>query len=219
MQTLRYQRLFPTIIDRHLISYGSCQIPTLGFVAKRFKEVEQFVPQTFWKLRLTHVLNDITVEYTWARNRLFDLQCCEAIYQMCRAAKPFQATVMNVSLKPKTKWRPVPMDTIEMEKLGSRKLKLSAKQTMTIAEKLYTQGFISYPRTETNMFSKEIDLRPLVEQQAGHPEWGGFATKVLEWGVNPRNGSKTDSAHPPIHPTKLNACRYLSVCLILQCST
>lgn len=138
---------------------------------------------------------------------------------MCRAAKPFQATVMNVSLKPKTKWRPVPMDTIEMEKLGSRKLKLSAKQTMTIAEKLYTQGFISYPRTETNMFSKEIDLRPLVEQQAGHPEWGGFATKVLEWGVNPRNGSKTDSAHPPIHPTKLNACRYLSVCLILQCST
>lgn len=51
------------------------------------------------------------------------------------------------------------MDTIELEKLGSRKLKLSAKQTMTIAEKLYSNGIISYPRTETNMYSNDIDLK------------------------------------------------------------
>ena len=51
------------------------------------------------------------------------------------------------------------MDTVELEKLGSRKLKLPAKEVMTIAEKLYTKGIISYPRTETNMFSKEIDLK------------------------------------------------------------
>lgn len=36
---------------------------------------------------------------------------------------------------------------------------------MTIAEKLYTQGLISYPRTETNIFPKELDLKPLVEMQ------------------------------------------------------
>ena len=36
---------------------------------------------------------------------------------------------------------------------------------MTIAEKLYTQGLISYPRTETNIFPKELDLNPLVEMQ------------------------------------------------------
>lgn len=69
------------------------------------------------------------------------------------------ARVVNVMEKPKSKWRPQAMDTIELEKLGSRKLKLSAKETMTIAEKLYNQGIISYPRTETNIFSKEIDLR------------------------------------------------------------
>lgn len=50
------------------------------------------------------------------------------------------------------------MDTIELEKLGSKKLKISAKQTMTIAEKLYQQGFISYPRTETNKFSPDVNL-------------------------------------------------------------
>lgn len=94
------------------------------------------------------------------------------------------------------------MDTVEMEKTGSRKLKLNAKTIMTIAEKLYTQGFISYPRTETNMFSKDMDLRPLVELQTPHPEWGAFASKVVEWGPNPRAGNKSDQAHPPIHPTK-----------------
>lgn len=29
-----------------------------------------------------------------------------------------------------------------------------------------------------------------------------FARRVLENGPNPRNGNKTDQAHPPIHPTK-----------------
>lgn len=69
-----------------------------------------------------------------------------------------RATVTNVVQKPKSKWRPLPMDTIELEKLGSKKLKISAKQTMTIAEKLYQQGFISYPRTETNKFSQDVNL-------------------------------------------------------------
>jgi DNA topoisomerase-3 len=60
-----------------------------------------------------------------------------------------------------------------MEKLGSRKLKMNAKEVMTIAEKLYTQGFISYPRTETNIFPKELNLRNLIELQAQDPNWGG----------------------------------------------
>lgn len=108
---------------------------------------------------MTDRRDELTVEFHWNRHRLFDQQCCAALFQLCEAADPRQAVVTNVQQKPKSKWRPVAMDTIEMEKLGSRKLKLSAKQTMTIAEKLYTQGLISYPRTETNIFSKEMDLR------------------------------------------------------------
>lgn len=49
-QTMRYQRIFPTHIDG-LVSYGSCQIPTLGFVVRRFDDVEKFIPQKFWKLK------------------------------------------------------------------------------------------------------------------------------------------------------------------------
>ena len=33
---------------------------------------------------------------------------------------------------------------------------------MEIAEKLYNRGYISYPRTETNSFSKTINLKTLI---------------------------------------------------------
>lgn len=49
-QSLRLQGAFPEEVQS-LVSYGSCQFPTLGFVARRFKEVEDFVPQPFWKIR------------------------------------------------------------------------------------------------------------------------------------------------------------------------
>lgn len=73
---------------------------------------------------------------------------------------------------------------------------------MRIAEKLYSQGLISYPRTETNIFPKELNLTPLVNQQVNHPAWGNFAQQLLGKGLNPRQGKKSDQAHPPIHPTK-----------------
>lgn len=50
-QTLRLQAAFPQSIENGLVSYGSCQIPTLGFVVQRYKEIESFIPQVFWKIR------------------------------------------------------------------------------------------------------------------------------------------------------------------------
>jgi len=44
-----------------------------------------------------------------------------------------------------------------------------------IAEKLYTQGFISYPRTETDQFDEGMDLPALVGKQAQSHAWGEFA--------------------------------------------
>lgn len=49
-----------------------------------------------------------------------------------------------------------PLDTVEFEKLCVRKLKLTAKKAMAIAEKLYMKGFISYPRLVYNTTMKYI---------------------------------------------------------------
>ncbi|KAL7304941.1 hypothetical protein TKK_0002738 [Trichogramma kaykai] len=199
-QTMRLQKAFPRNLSEMLISYGPCQFPTLGFVVERFLAIERFEPEPYWKLKVTHTMNDLTVDFRWSRNRLFEKLPCEVFLDICQDNP--QATVEKITSKPKSKWRPLPLDTIELEKQGSRKLRLSAKETMKIAEKLYTQGFISYPRTETNIFPKEMNLTALVTQQAPNQEWGNFAQRLLEEGVNPRQGKKSDQAHPPIHPTK-----------------
>ncbi|XP_075999266.1 DNA topoisomerase 3-alpha isoform X2 [Genypterus blacodes] len=203
-QTLRLQKIFPDSLANQLISYGSCQFPTLGFVVERFKAIQAFIPETFYKIKVLHVMQEDKVEFSWKRNRLFHHTACLALYQICME-HPI-ATVTSVTSKPKSKWRPLPLDTVEMEKLASRKLKINAKETMKIAEKLYTQGLISYPRTETNTFPKDLALGPLVEQQTQSPTWGTFAQRVLDQpgGPNPRQGKKSDQAHPPIHPTKFS---------------
>lgn len=201
-QTLRLQRIFPESLANQLISYGSCQFPTLGFVVERFKAIQAFIPETFYKIKVLHEVEEDSVEFSWKRNRLFHHTACLVLYQICMEDP--MATVTSVTSKPKSKWRPLPLDTVELEKLASRKLRITAKETMKIAEKLYTQGFISYPRTETNIFPANLPLAPLVEQQAQSPEWGTFAQRVLDQpgGPNPRQGKNSDQAHPPIHPTK-----------------
>uniref|UniRef100_A0A0D3H449 DNA topoisomerase n=1 Tax=Oryza barthii TaxID=65489 RepID=A0A0D3H449_9ORYZ len=79
----------------------------------------------------------------------------------------------------------------------------------TVAEELYQAGFISYPRTETDNFSPNIDLHSIVHEQVAHPNWGIYAQRLLDpearlW-RNPSNGGHDDKAHPPIHPTKFSA--------------
>ncbi|XP_019512179.1 PREDICTED: DNA topoisomerase 3-alpha [Hipposideros armiger] len=175
-QTLRLQKIFPEVLAEQLISYGSCQFPTLGFVVERFKAIQAFVPEIFHKIKVTHDHRDGIVEFNWKRHRLFNHTACLVLYQLCMEDP--RATVVEVSSKAKSKWRPQALDTV-------------------------APGYISYPRTETNIFPKDLNLTALVEQQTSDPHWGAFARSILERGApTPRNGNKSDQAHPPIHPTK-----------------
>ena len=49
-----------------------------------------------------------------------------------------------------------------------------------------------------------MDLVPLVQEQTQSPAWGSFALRILNelGGPKPHNGTQSDEAHPPIHPTK-----------------
>lgn len=184
-----------------VVSYGPCQFPTMGFVINRYLEILNFRPQPFWYLALNDKRDDINVSFNWKRHRLFDEHACLAFYSKVMECP--KARVISVNGKQKTNWRPEPMYTTSMEKIASNKLRMPAKETLDIAEKLYTQGYISYPRTETNIFPQGMNLNSIVQQQVNHPQWGSFAQRILnEGGAHPRQGKKTDNAHPPIHPTK-----------------
>lgn len=191
----------PTASQGRVISYGPCQFPTMGFVIYRYLQILTFRPQQFWSITINDKRDNISATFNWKRHRLFDEHACLAFYS--KVMEVPKARVTNVTGKQKSNWRPEPMYTTSMEKLASNKLRISAKEALGIAEKLYTQGYISYPRTETNIFPKGMNLNALVEQQTPHPQWGNFARRILdEGGAKPRVGKKTDNAHPPIHPTK-----------------
>ena len=200
-QTTNLQRTVKVIADsKSVVSYGSCQFPTLGFIVDRYLEIKNFLPQPFWYLNVVDKVDDNRVTFNWKRVRLLNFEVCSAFY--AKMLTNPMAHVTNVNSRPALKYRPIAMDTIALEKLASTKLRISAKQAMTIAEKLYQQAIISYPRTETNIFPNDINLQPLVEDQTKDNRWGAFAAQVLQDGIHPRNGRKSDQAHPPIHPLK-----------------
>ena len=113
--------------------------------------------------------------------------------------------MIKVTSKSKTKAKPFPMNTIDFQKISSRKLKIGSSRAMEIAEKLYNKGLISYPRTETNAFP-EMNLREIVEELAKNKSpFGAFANRILEedgFYAPPKKGKLDDKAHPPIHPVK-----------------
>jgi DNA topoisomerase-3 len=166
--TLRYQQQGRN--QKNLISFGGCQTVTLGFVVARWLLRQRFIPEPFWYIHLTC----LGIDPKWNRNRLFDSGTVSALHSLCSSAQ--EARVVEFSQQPKSKWRPLPLNTLEMTKLASTKLRIPSHQTMSIAETLYSKGLISYPRTETDSFSPSINLRELVALQAGNSEWGFFVS-------------------------------------------
>src|SRR5699024_4285999 len=57
--TLGLQQYVPRIEQKSIISYGSCQFPTLGFVVERWKQRENFVPQPFWFIDVVYTKDKI----------------------------------------------------------------------------------------------------------------------------------------------------------------
>ena len=200
MQTLNLKPLVPAFIeDQKVISYGSCQFPTLGFVVDRYFQVKNFVAEPFWAIKVMHTKDEVNVGFNWARVRLFDRLTTVVLFERCLTAK--RAEVTRVQQKPASKWKPLPLTTVELQKMGSRYLRMDSKKVMTIAESLYQKGFISYPRTETDQFDSGMDLKSIISKQTQSQTWGQYAQSLMDGEYcSPRNGRNNDKAHPPIHP-------------------
>ena len=177
---------------------GPCQFPTLGFVVDRHKEIESFHSETYWTIDCCNDFYDdqqqkIKCQFSWQRGHIYDRLVCMILYDLCLSNNGI-ATVTKVESKPTTRQRPIPMNTIELQKLASIQLHMSSDRTMNIAESLYQRGIISYPRTETDFYLNDFDLNSLIQEQFNHPIWGGYANNLIQqqkfqW---PRQGRNND---------------------------
>jgi DNA topoisomerase-3 len=202
-QTRRLQNRFEELTNS-LISYGPCQFPTLGFVVERYLRRQNFQQENYWYITLEYIGVDETerASFQWDRGRLYDMNVCFVLYELC--TDDGTAVVTSVSGKEKSRWAPLPLATVELQKRASRFLRMRSETTMKVAEELYQQGLISYPRTETDRFSAEFDIQGVLRELTGNPTWGDYATHLLDGGgfAFPRAGSNDDQAHPPITPMK-----------------
>lgn len=152
----------------------------------RYLRVKNFIPEPFWSIKVIHnhpcdsskhKADDerISVTFNWARNHLFDRMAVTILFERCLASKT--AEVVKMQKRPTSKWKPLPLTTVELQKCGSRFLRMNSHRIMQVAEDLYTKGWISYPRTETDQFDHGMNLRALVQKQTQDQNWGPFANE------------------------------------------
>ena len=58
----------------------------------------------------------------------------------------------------RNRWPPFPLSTLEMQKKATSSLRIPGERIMKLAEELYQEGYLSYPRTETDKFDPGYDL-------------------------------------------------------------
>jgi DNA topoisomerase-3 len=211
LQTLLLQRfdwsgVVQSNSDRVIVSYGPCQFPTLGLIVQREWAIQSHIFEDFWSINVHYKQesgqSSGKAVFKWDRGNIFDMTVAQVYHGMCQA-QPL-ATVTDISGNQKHRHAPFPLCTLELQKKGSQYLRMSGEKIMKLAEELYQNGFISYPRTETTLYKQGYDLKGLVRMQGDSgKEWSSYANRILENGFRwPQSGGKDDGAHPPIHPTK-----------------
>uniref|UniRef100_A0A8C8XC07 DNA topoisomerase n=1 Tax=Panthera leo TaxID=9689 RepID=A0A8C8XC07_PANLE len=188
-------------LDSSLISFGPCQTPTLGFCVERHDKIQSFKPETYWVLQAkVNADKDRSLLLDWDRVRVFDREIAQMFLNMTKLEK--EAQVEATSRKEKAKQRPLALNTVEMLRVASSSLGMGPQHAMQTAERLYTQGYISYPRTETTHYPENFDLKGPLRQQANHPYWADTVKRLLTEGINrPRKGHDAGD-HPPITPMR-----------------
>jgi DNA topoisomerase I len=179
------------------LSVGRVQSPTLVLIAERERERRAFVPEPYWELvgTLSNGGDPFAVHH--AHGRFKD----EAEARKAHQNLTDTATVTEVKQKSATRPPPTPFNTTGFL-TAAASLGIGPSRAARIAEDLYTDGYISYPRTDNTVYPRSLDLREVLGQLKRVEGAGQYAEKLRASDkLSPTRGKRETTDHPPIYPT------------------
>ncbi|MBI2105894.1 DNA topoisomerase I [Candidatus Woesearchaeota archaeon] len=178
-----------------ILSSGRVQGPTLKILADRELEIKKFKPEPFWELE---ALGDIYSKHK--KDKFSDEKEVKKIFEKIKNEK--SAVIEKITKRVQHQAPPNPFDLTSLQLEAYKLFKISPKDSLATAQSLYTKAYISYPRTSSNQFPAQINLRLVIQKLSAQEEYSALCNELLsKKELKPNNGKKTDPAHPAIAPT------------------
>ncbi|MEM0313557.1 MAG: DNA topoisomerase I [Candidatus Bathyarchaeia archaeon] len=181
------------------ISTGRVQGPTLSFLVAREKAIRSFVPTPYWCIRAEVEIENQVFEAEYTRDAIEIRKEAEAILSECKEGS---GVVEAVELKQFQQAPPTPFDIGSLQSEAYTLFGYTPKRTLDIAQRLYLDALISYPRTSSQKLPPSINYRDVLVGLKGISEYKELANELLnKEELKPSEGDKEDPAHPAIYPT------------------
>lgn len=182
-----------------VLSAGRVQGPALKIICDREKEIKVFVPTPYWELQLEGAVTAGKFLAMHETEKFWDKKAAETALANA-TGKP--AAVEEVTRKQFSQSPPTPFDLTTLQTEAYRCFGIAPKDTLAIAQNLYTEGLISYPRTSSQKLPKEIGYETILREIQKQPDYKTECELLLKSvPLKPFEGDKVDPAHPAIYPT------------------
>ncbi|GFE55582.1 DNA topoisomerase III beta [Babesia ovis] len=187
-------------LDSTCISYGPCQTPTLFFCVDRHNAILRFQAEPYYKLTGDISHNGSSIRLSWNRGHIFDKSVIQIFHKSLSNAT--LGRVISVSTKRSNLAPPRALNTVTLLKEASCRLGMGPQKAMHTAEHLYLNGYISYPRTETDCYPKSFNWQDLLNKLHKLPDYNNLID-ILKSGtpLGPHGGTDAGD-HPPITPVR-----------------
>lgn len=178
------------------LSAGRVQTPLLHLIMEREKEIEKFKSSSYFRTTGTFFIEEKSEEtFVGVLEKKFEK--IEEVRQFLTEVQPADFFVTDIKRGTKTKKPAPPFTTASLLQDAGGKLRMSSKQIMDCAQKLYESGKITYHRTDSTNLSKEIlnDIKNYVVETYGqdYVKLRTFKTKT----------KCAQEAHEAIRPTHI----------------
>lgn len=174
------------------LSAGRVQSVAVRIVVDREREIDKFTPKASFKITANFDLGGkktLTAELPSRFNS--EVEATEFL-NSCNGA---EFNIKDLQKKPAKKSPAPPFTTSTLQQEASRKLGFSVSQTMTVAQKLYEAGKISYMRTDSVNLSQEAVNSAVTEITSA------YGKDFVQTRVFKTKSSGAQEAHEAIRPT------------------